>query len=86
MSCTLDPRFAALFFDLLPAIAASPILAFIVWMFYRGTKAWRGKEAMRYTRAGKTQWGPLLMLCVPSFVNWFAALLALTAWLYTTLW
>ncbi len=86
MTCTLDPKFAALFFDMLPTLASSPALILIAWLFWRATKAWRGKEVMRFTRAGRTQWGAMVWQCIPSLVYFTAATLTLAVWLYTALW
>lgn len=86
MTCTLDPRFAALLFDMLPAIASSPALILIAWLFWRGTKGWRGREAMGHSRMGKVRWDVIVWTSIPSLTYFLAALLALVVWLYTALW
>ena len=85
MTCTLDPRFAELLFDMLPTLASSPALILIAWLFWRGTKSWRGKEAFGHSRAGKREWGLILFQCVPSMAYFIAAIATLAAWLLTAL-
>ena len=85
MTCTLDPKFAALFFDMLPTLASSPALILIAWLFWRGTKGWRGKEAMGHSRMGMIRWKVIIWTSIPSLAYFAAALLTLAVWLYTAL-
>jgi len=82
MTCTLDPRFTALLLDALPGLLSSPALILIGWLFWRATKAWRGKEALKHVHLG---WGIVVWQCIPSIQYFTAAMLTLAVWLYTAL-
>ncbi len=85
MTCTFDPQLTAILMKLLPTLVSSPGLVLVAWLYWRGTKAWRGKEALNISRRGKVQWGIVIWQGVPSIVYFLAATISMAAWLYTAL-
>ena len=86
MTCTIGPELEGLLVSLLPTIAGSPVLVLIAWLYWRGTKAWRGKEAMGHSRMGKIRWGVIVWTSIPSLIYFLVATIATFVWLYATLW